>query len=302
MAFLANPPARFDRLARLYRAMEYLSFGPMLERCRYSHLVQLTGARRALVIGDGDGRFVRELLIANRQIHADVIDASPAMLRRLTRRVSRAKTISRLTVACADARTFAPAATGYDLVVTHFFLDCLTATDTQQLIARIRPHLVPGARWLVSEFDVPAAGPLRVWLSRGIIAALYTAFRLLTGLAVREIPPWRQLLAHSGFTRTASHTWLGGLLTSELWEYCETTAPAPAHSHKEVFTSAEFASASGPLPGFDPPPFPSPNPGPAPEPDPAPGPPPDPDPEPYPGPMPVPQPVTRSAAPAAHGV
>jgi len=213
-----NRPARFDRIARLYRPMEYLSFGPMLERCRFDHLPALADARRALVLGDGDGRFLARLLAAAPRLSADAVEASSAMLHLLRRRVSLQGDRERITTTCADARIFTPHSTGYDLVVTHFFLDCLTESETDHLIARIRPHLVPGAQWLVSEFQIPAAGSLRKRLAGGVISGLYAGFRLLTGLTVRQIPPWRALLARHGFTPRAARARLGGLLVSELWE------------------------------------------------------------------------------------
>ena len=212
-----EPPAHFDRIARLYRAMEYLSFGPMLERCRFHHLPALTHARRALILGDGDGRFLAQLLAAAPHLHADAVDVSPAMLQLLRGRVENARALGRLTIACADARTFHPPHAGYDLVVTHFFLDCLTEPEAARLIARLRPYLVPGATWLVSEFQVPARGLLQRTLARALIAGLYAAFRVLTGLRVHRIPPWQMLLAHHGLTCTARRSWLGGLLVSERW-------------------------------------------------------------------------------------
>ena len=56
------PPPDFDRLARLYRWMEYLTFGPWLQRCRSAFLGGIANSRRALVLGDGDGRFTARLL------------------------------------------------------------------------------------------------------------------------------------------------------------------------------------------------------------------------------------------------
>ena len=296
MAAVTRAPARFDRLARVYRAMEYLSFGPMLERCRFAHIPRLMRARRALILGDGDGRFTARLLAANPQIRADCVDASSAMLRLLRERVRKAGAESRVTTSCGDARVFEPAAWDYDLVVTHFFLDCLTAGEAEDLVARVQQHLAPGALWLVSEFQTPQEGRVRAWASRSIIASLYAGFWLLTGLRVREIPPWRQLFARSGFARSASHTWLGGLLVSELWGWRETTAPQTCDSHMEVQPASIFAPAVGSSPGIDPDPKPMPDPPPVPEPKPAPGPPPEPDPEPYPGPLPMPQPVTRAGS------
>lgn len=246
---------RFDRVAHLYRAMEYLSFGPMLECCRFFHLPSLGAARRALVIGDGDGRFLARLLAQNRALQADAVDASPAMLRRLASRAIRIGAQHRVATFCADACAFAPPATGYDLVATHFFLDCLTGEEAATLILRILPHLAPGAVWLVSEFQVPAGSRLRAWLSRQTIAGLYAAFGLLTGLSVRQIPPWRDLLAQAGFTRGTSRTWLGGMLVSELWESPRATASGVAQPQLEMSESPQRA---GSLSGIDPGPEPAP--------------------------------------------
>ena len=198
--------------------MEYLTFGPMLEHCRFYHLPALRQSRRALVLGDGDGRFLAHLLLAAPHLTADAVDSSPAMLRLLEARIAGRSESHRLTTHCADARAFEPAQSGYDLIATHFFLDCLSEYEAERLIARLRPHLTPGAQWLVSEFQIPAAGPFQRWLAASVISFLYTAFRMLTCLAVRQIPPWPALLARHGFRCTASRSWLCGLLVSELWE------------------------------------------------------------------------------------
>lgn len=215
-----NDPRRFDRVAAIYQLGEYLSFGPMLERCRFSFVPELATTSRALVLGDGDGRFLGRLLAAAPQVHAHAVDASPAMLRRLRARATRLGAAARLTTTCTDIRTFAASASAetYDLVATHFFLDCLTPDETDALALRLRPHLAPGALWVVSEFEVPEAGRLRAACSRATISGLYAAFRVLTGLRVRRIPPWRESLARTGFTRRSSRSFLGGLLVAELWQ------------------------------------------------------------------------------------
>lgn len=269
----------------------------MLERCRFHHLRSLAAApcTRALVLGDGDGRFLARLLTACPALSADAVDASPVMLRLLRERVARRGADRRLTTFCTDARSFTPSAQGYDLVTTHFFLDCLAESETAALMARLRDHLAPGARWIVSEFEVPDGSPARAVLARGLIAGLYAVFRVLTGLRTRRIPPWRRLLAESGFTREASHALLGGLLVTEIWRLPRATGSAHCRSQQEMLPPPEIATASGPIPGIDPGPEPAPGPPAVPEPKPAPGPPPEPDPEPYPGPIPAPQPVTRTA-------
>ena len=294
---IADRPPRFDRVARLYRAAEYLSFGPLLERCRFHHLRTLRAmpVTKALVLGDGDGRFLARLLGACPNLSADAVDASPAMLRLLRDRAIHQRAGHRLTTLCADARSFTPPTHGYDLVATHFFLDCLTEPETAALIARIVPSLAPGARWVVSEFQVPSGSAAKVAFARALIGGLYVAFRVLTGVRTRRIPPWRSLLSSTGFACEASQSFLGGLLVTEIWQWAEATALAPTGSHQKMPFPMELVTTPGTIPGIDPGPEPMPGPPAVPEPKPAPGPAPEPDPEPYPGPIPAPQPVTRTA-------
>lgn len=303
----ASDPARheslhFDRVAAVYRLLEYLSFGPFLERCRFSFLPELASSRRALVLGDGDGRFLARLLAAGPALHAHAVDVSPAMLRRLRARARRLASGARLTTCCADIRIcpdacfFAPLAAShearYDLVATHFFLDCLTPMESNALVARVRPHLTPGALWVVSEFEIPDGSPLSAAFGRLTIAGLYLAFRVLTGLQVRQIPPWRDSLARAGFVRRAVRSWLGGLLVSELWQLPQATTSQGPRSHPAMHIVPEL-DTPGPVPGIDPGPEPAPGIPPAPSPEPAPGPAPEPDPQPYPGPIPAPRPIAR---------
>jgi len=220
----------FDRIARPYRWLEYLSFGPMLERCRFYRLPELADAQRALVLGDGDGRFLARLLKSNPRLRADAVDLSPAMLQLLSNRVAEAGALDRVALHCTDAREFFPTAS-YDLVVTHFFLDCFTTDELRMLASRIRSHLTPGARWVVSEFATPS-GVVSL-PARLLVWTLYLAFGLLTGLKVRRLPDYTAALKGAGLSRSAKQSWLRGLLVSELWE-SGATNDAPGSLHPEI--------------------------------------------------------------------
>lgn len=207
-------PANFDGLTGIYRWMEWVSFGPWLSRCRTAFLPQMAAARRALVIGDGDGRFTAALLAANPAVRVDAIDASSAMLQALARRAGRHR--ARICTFAADARNWTPSAAGYDLVTTHFFLDCLTTEEVRKLAARIRPALAAEAAWVVSDFAEPGNAYGRL-VARPLIAFLYAAFRLMTGLKVRRLPDHTAALKEAGFVLRCRTKRLGGLLFSELW-------------------------------------------------------------------------------------
>ncbi len=222
-----NRTPNFDRIARPYRLLEYLILGRSLTRTRTTHLRALSACRNALILGDGDGRALAALLHANPHLRATAVDSSRAMLRLLAVRCAFAS--HRLTTLQAEAPTFLTkeeaAHAPFDLITTHFFLDCFSELELAQLIAAICDRLAPGGLWAISEFRIPPAGPLRL-LARLLVRTLYLAFRLLTGLRPTRLPDFATLLHRAGLIRIRTQHSLGGLLTAELWQRPENTPRA----------------------------------------------------------------------------
>jgi SAM-dependent methyltransferase len=208
---------QFDRIARLYWLLEALTFGPALQRARTRLLGRVAHCRRALLFGDGDGRFTARLLAAAPHLQAEAVDLSPGMLGLLRRRAEKASATAagRLATHVADALEYRPVAAA-DLVVTHFFLDCLSEVEVRRFVEGLREHIEPGGLWLVSEFRIPPAGALRApaWV---LVRGLYVGFRVLTGLRTTRLPEYAAVLRGAGFVRVEQRLGLGGMLTSELW-------------------------------------------------------------------------------------
>ena len=204
-----------DPLAPWYRWLEYAGFGRALERRRLAFLDTMSTARRVLVLGDGDGRFLAAFLRANPHAEVDAVDNSAAMLARARQRVSDADLL-RIRFHHADALEWRPPAAGYDLIVTHFFLDCLTDGELRPLATRLAACATPDARWIVSEFRQPARG-LAAWHAHLWITGLYAFFGLVTGLRVRRLPDHAAALAAAGFRPERETLARFGLLTSQCW-------------------------------------------------------------------------------------
>jgi ubiquinone/menaquinone biosynthesis C-methylase UbiE len=201
-----------DPIARWYRYAEYLLLGRALEKRRREYLRQAATAKCVLLLGDGDGRFTVELLNANRTGRVDSIDQSKNMLALAAHRV-RAVPFPAPAVRLVQADALAFRFEGpYDLVVTHFFLDCFDNSQIQPLVSRISRAATADAGWIVSEFRTPNRAAAL------IVKALYLAFRVLTGLRAGRLPAYGEALAAEGFQRTAHQTALGGLLISEFWQ------------------------------------------------------------------------------------
>ena len=217
----ATPTPDFDPLAKPYRYLEYLTFGPFLHRTRTHYLPQLTHASQALVLGDGDGRFTAALLMANPRVKVHAVDISPRMLTVLTRRAH--PNHGRLTTEQADLRLWQPDSNAhYDLVTTHFLLDCLTTQQVSELARRLAPSLTPNAQWLISDFAIPPT-PFGSLIAKPLISALYQCFRLMTHLGIRHLPDHSQALQSAHWTLHHHHPHLNGLLISQLWQQSSPT-------------------------------------------------------------------------------
>jgi SAM-dependent methyltransferase len=192
-----------DRIARAYRWLEYAGFGPALECRRKAFLREVAAARRVLALGDGDGRALSALLAAAPHASIDYLDASARMLEMARARAG----AERVSFRRDDARTTPLPTAEYDVIVTHFFLDCFDENDLEPLIVRIARAARPEALWLVSEFR--GNGPL--------VRTLYFFFRVVTGLRTRRLVDHRPLLERHGFRLARHETAWRGLLASELW-------------------------------------------------------------------------------------
>ncbi len=208
-----------DLIAPWYEPVEHLCFGSALEQRRNCFLPELGGARHALSCGEGDGRFTAALLQSNPQVEVTAMDASRKMAELAGRRVTRmgSDLRRRLEYHCAGIHTFQPPQPQYDLIATHFFLDCFMTEEAAAVVHRIANWAAPRARWIVSEFAQPSAPVAHLWTG-AVIRSLYAAFRVTTGLRVTHLPDYRPALRSVGFELRREEPALGGLLVSELWE------------------------------------------------------------------------------------
>jgi SAM-dependent methyltransferase len=223
------PPPNFDTVARIYRFAEYLALGPLLQRTRTHFLAQLPPRHTALLLGDGDGRFLARLLARRPHLSALAVDTSSTMLQLLRHRcqpyIHRVRTLQASaldlfppTNSPGPTTTTYPEPSAPDLIVTHFFLDCLTQPELQTLAHQLAAHTAPGTLWLLSDFAIPST-PILKPLAALYIRFLYLAFRILTGLRVTHLPDPPSALTAAGFTLLARHQFLYGLLYTEIWQH-----------------------------------------------------------------------------------
>ena len=207
----------FDLLAPVYHSLERITYGSLLHRCRTAHLHRVLKSRKALILGDGDGRFLVDLLQANRHVFVDSLDLSPSMLALARQRVSVIEGArDRVHFILADARSASWLNGGYDLIVTNFFLDCFAADELEMLIDRVAATALPNALWLDGDFRIPTGKWARA-AAQVKLVGMYLFFALTTRLQAHRLTDPAPFLTANGFTLTSETTWLRGFLSSRVW-------------------------------------------------------------------------------------
>jgi hypothetical protein len=104
----------------------------------------------------------------------------------------------------------------FDLIVTHFFLDCFDEAEIASLVSRVNGAAEDQALWVVSDFAIPRKPASRL-IGTLIVRGLYLAFALLAGLKVRRLPDHGRVMREAGWILEDRRELLLGLLVSDSW-------------------------------------------------------------------------------------
>jgi ubiquinone/menaquinone biosynthesis C-methylase UbiE len=210
----------FDRLAAHYQWIETVAFGRGLQRARLAFLDELDWPRRALLAGEGNGRFLIELLRRFPGLPVDCIDRSRGMLAVAQKRVQikRAKSAENIRFIQAAIDSVPLSEFRYDLIVTHFFLDCFTQPQLKSLVAKLARSAAPNATWLIADFCYPNSHIAR-WRARLWIDAMYRFFRAVTEINAQTLIDAAPFLRLENFACARRQLFNHGLIKSEVWKH-----------------------------------------------------------------------------------
>ena len=207
----------FDTIAPWYRTLETLTFGNALQEARIACLNQIGSPRRALIVGEGNGRFLAALLRRQPLTKIDCVDGSERMLKLARQHVleNAPDQISRVAFFQNDVASWRPN-DRYDLIVTHFFLDCFRIQQVGRIIAKLAQAAAPNAIWLVADFRIPEERLARVH-ARAWLAVMYRFFRAVARIEATDLVDPSPFLRAEGFTLEQQMLFRHGMLKSELW-------------------------------------------------------------------------------------
>lgn len=131
---------------------------------------KLSGRRRLLDVGGGNGSWSMALVLANSQLQATVVDL-PTVTRITTQHIAKAELSERVTAHAADALRD-PLPAGHDIALLANLIHYFAPADNRALLANIRAAVAPGSHLLIADFwtDRTHTQPLMAALMAGEFA------------------------------------------------------------------------------------------------------------------------------------
>ncbi len=211
---MSKGPDNFNALARSYRWLEYGVFGKSLEQCRFNLIDHLADAQRVLTIGEGDGRFVTELVRRFPHMEVDCLEGSSAMIPLAKARLPPA---AKVNFHHTNALNWEYPVEAYDAVVVCFFLDCFNGETLQAWLPAIAATIKPAGKLLVAEFAEASHG-LRRLKSRFWLTVMYRFFDWTTGLEAKQLPDWQSALNELGYSCFERAETLNSMFQCSVWQ------------------------------------------------------------------------------------
>ncbi|HEX6566732.1 MAG TPA: class I SAM-dependent methyltransferase [Chthoniobacterales bacterium] len=201
---------QFDLVARIYPALERLVFGMRLDHARKAFFEEVLDADRVLLVGEGNGRFLKSLIAQKRAGYVYVVERSKVMIRLAKNRAGDSGKVG-LKFIEADFRVYRPEQE-FDCVVTHFFLDLFNPPSQLAIIEKIAESLEDGGTWINVDF-VPART-----LRHGILMSLqYAFFRAVSRIESKRCFDESEAATAAGWIIAETISYLDGLVVAKCY-------------------------------------------------------------------------------------
>ena len=229
----------YDFVAPFYPLLERAAFGDGLSEARNASLPPVVSADRALLIGEGNGRFLASCVQEKTGGSITVVESSGKMLSLLRSRIRGFDLRTRLKLVHADFREWSSPASAFDVIVTHLFLDLFRPDSQRRIVEKITALSTAGTIWINVDYR-PA---IQSRLHRVIDWLQYRFDRLLSGIeADRQYDP-APIITELGWKIQEERPFCSGTIFSQ-------RLTAPPRLSEDAEASAIFASGTFDDPQF----------------------------------------------------
>jgi SAM-dependent methyltransferase len=192
--------------------MERVVFGSALSRSRRLFAPRIAEGSNILLIGEGNGRFLLEMMKQTSSSTFTVVDSSARMLELAARRVATIDRCPRIKWIHADIFEWESPVVRYDRVVTHFFLDLFPPDRIRRIGEKISCLAMEDTLWIDVDFDSE-----RLRLRQKLLMwAQYRFFRITAGIEAPRLFDPLPRLRQAGWDIVERRTLESGCIAAHL--------------------------------------------------------------------------------------
>lgn len=196
----------FNVLASVYSKLGYFIFGNSLQKAQLHFFSHIRPTDNVLILGGGDGIFLKALLAAHPNLHIDYIDISPRMTALAKQKAPPGSHVNFIVGTEKDIPN-----TQYAVVITNFYLDLFSDKTLKTIIEKIQRHLHPDARWLATDFVNEK------WWHHIMLWLMYRFFRITAGIEAELLPDWQRCLTTEIEEKTIHKKFYGGFVITTIF-------------------------------------------------------------------------------------
>jgi len=197
----------FDRLATLYDPLARMIYGQSIVQAQTCFLDVIPSFSKVLIVGGGTGWLLTKLLQDHPECEVWYIESSVNMLSMAARKSMDPGRVHFILGTEEDIP-----GCGFDVVITHFFLDLFSKPALLIAVQKICLALRPSALWIVADFVDQGKG----W-QRFLLKTMYSFFRQTCRIEARTLPPWGGALIQSGLYKVEHRLYYKGFIESAVY-------------------------------------------------------------------------------------
>ncbi|GAA5495586.1 hypothetical protein Rhal01_01765 [Rubritalea halochordaticola] len=206
----------YGRVSRVYAFCERLVFASRLQEARESCLNELEqcldhAGARLLVVGGGDGRFLKALFERGLEPVIDYVEISQRMIDQASREVEGYEAAERVHWCCQSFEIWDEE--GYDAVIAQFFIDGFEGADLENVLRKLVRAQGDEGVLLITDFD-----PQSSWWASLLVKLMQCFFWLTCGVPGRAFIRPDSWLESVGMVRQSEILGMGGLLFTTKWK------------------------------------------------------------------------------------
>ena len=171
-------------------------------------------SRSVLLLGEGRGKFLQELLAINHCCSVTIVDSSTRMIRYQKSIVTK-DNLDRVNFHCVSIETFSTNQK-FDLICSFFFWDCFTVQQINKLVPSCSRLLLTKGLWINSDFiDLMNH---RNYTNYFKIRLLYLFFHLTTGIRAWRVEPFKFFAEENGLRLLKIDETKKNFISTELYQ------------------------------------------------------------------------------------